>query len=744
MDFPARCRHRSLWVPALLATLLSACLPILGGGPSGGDTERRRIEPALAAATFDTAWTRIRDTYYDPTMRGIDWAAVRDELYPAAAASRTYGELRGVLREMVGRIGESHFGIIPMEAVRAIEEAGAAAGEVGGAAEEAAAAAAEEEASADAASAAGSGPGDAGIELRIVEEQLVVWRVAADAPAEADGVRPGFVVESIDGRPVAALLRTLAGVDGTARRDAELRLILGLQAAMHGPAGETLQLAVYDADGTLHHLDVRRRQAPGQPVQFGNLPELRAHLEHDIVEHAGANIGVARFNVWMPVLGEEFERAMSELRDADGIVLDLRGNTGGVAGMVMRIAGHFIDEPVPLGLLQLRGNEMRFVVNPQRVDAAGRAVEPYIRPLALLTDELSASTTEIFAAGMRHVGRATIFGERTAGQALPAVLNRLPNGDVLMHVIADLRTPDGTRLEGHGVAPDMTVPLYRAELLEGVDAPLLAALDWIAANAPRRSAVARVRTAGGGAGAAATGGAAGATAQRAEGEPLPAAGDVLARFAAVVGASASFPDEVGVRAVGRFSASGNDVSGTVVMVHGVGGRSFVRVSIPAYGDVLQGSDGRVAWEVTPGTPARLLRGRELDQMREDLDARALVRDTTLFERVETVGLDEFDGDRCFKVLLVWQSGRETHDCYSVDSGLLIATVAPHVSPAGENEVTTRYRSYREFGGIHFATEISQQLLGTEQVIVLDNLEITPLETRLFEPPAQVRRLIPRR
>jgi carboxyl-terminal processing protease len=731
MDCPARRRRRSMWVPALLATFASACLPALGGlpvlgggSPAGDDMDRRRIEPALAAVTFDTAWTRIRDTYYDPAMRGIDWVAVRDELYPAAAASRTYGELRGVLREMVGRVGESHFGIIPIEAARAIEQAGAAG----------------EEAASAAADAAGSEPGDAGIELRIVEEQLVVWRVASKAPAHEDGVHPGYVVESIDGRPVAPALRTLVGLEGAARRDAELRLVLGLQAAMQGPAGETLALATYDGDGALHQLAVRRRPAPGQPVQFGNLPELRAQLEHDIIEHAGARIGVARFNVWMPVLGEEFERAMSELRDADGIVLDLRGNTGGVAGMVMRIAGHFIEEPVPLGLLQLRGNEMRFVVNPQRVDATGRALEPYARPLALVTDELSASTTEIFAAGMRHVGRATIFGERTAGQALPAVLNRLPNGDVLMHVIADLRAPDGTRLEGYGVAPDMTVPLYRAELLEGRDAPLHAALDWIAANAPRRSALAR----GGATGGAAAGAGGAATAQLAENAPLPEAGEVLRRFAAVVGAAAPFAEEVGVRAVGRFSASDNDVSGTVVMVHGVGGRSFLRVSIPAYGEVLQGSDGRVAWEVTPGTPARLLRGRELDQMREDLDARALVRDTSLFERAETVGLDEFDGDRCFMVLLVWQSGRETHDCYSVDSGLLIATIAPHVSPAGETEVTTRYGSYREFGGLRFATEIRQQLLGTEQVIVLDNLEVTPLDARLFEPPAQVRRLIPRR
>jgi carboxyl-terminal processing protease len=92
------------------------------------------------------------------------------------------------------------------------------------------------------------------------------------------------------------------------------------------------------------------------------------------------------------------------------------------------------------------------------------------------------STSEIFAAGLQGVGRARVFGEVTGGQALPALMVRMPNRDVLMYAFADFVAPDGTRVEGRGVIPDVAVPLTRADLLAGRDAPLEAAIRWIEAQ----------------------------------------------------------------------------------------------------------------------------------------------------------------------------------------------------------------------------------------------------------------------
>jgi carboxyl-terminal processing protease len=65
------------------------------------------------------------------------------------------------------------------------------------------------------------------------------------------------------------------------------------------------------------------------------------------------------------------------------------------------------------------------------------------------------------------------------GQALPALFDRLPNGDVLIHAYGDFVTATGTRLEGKGVIPDEQVPLDRADLLAGRDRTMEAALAWV-------------------------------------------------------------------------------------------------------------------------------------------------------------------------------------------------------------------------------------------------------------------------
>jgi carboxyl-terminal processing protease len=99
--------------------------------------------------------------------------------------------------------------------------------------------------------------------------------------------------------------------------------------------------------------------------------------------------------------------------------------------------------------------------------------------VAVLIDETSASASEVFAGGMQAIGRVRVFGSTSLGGVLPAVTDRLPNGDVLYHAIADFATPDGTVLEGRGVLPDEPVRPTRADLLAGRDPVLDAALAWI-------------------------------------------------------------------------------------------------------------------------------------------------------------------------------------------------------------------------------------------------------------------------
>ena len=126
-----------------------------------------------------------------------------------------------------------------------------------------------------------------------------------------------------------------------------------------------------------------------------------------------------------------------------------------------------------MGHVRQRHLDLELNVNP-RV-----STQRFEGPVAILVDELSASTSEVMAAGMQSQGRARVFGTPSAGMALPSIFESLPNGDGLQMVIGDLTGPEGIRLEGQGVQPDSTVRPTRSALLDNQDPVLDAAVAWI-------------------------------------------------------------------------------------------------------------------------------------------------------------------------------------------------------------------------------------------------------------------------
>ncbi len=482
---PSLVRVRGLRVfGAGLALLLGACRTSgVGGTGVAAPTIGQMFESAAACdapapvstslnatpvreplVTFDSAWSIINRTHWDTTFNGVNWRAVRDTLRPQAAAATTTGELRAVLGAMIARLHQSHFSIIPRE----ISDISAPTpGER-----------------------TPDRSGTIGATLRFVGGTIIVSNVRAGGAAARAGVRRGWVMESVGGCPLAPRLTRVAK-NADARRAALLAYSLANE-ALAGAVGDSVRVSFRDGANAVRTVAIERETEPGLVAKFGNLPPLNTSLSFERLRSGGKSIGVIRFNIWMPVLGAQFDAAVDSLRDTDGIVLDLRGNFGGVGGMAMGVAGHFLDSAYTIGTMHQRGLSLKFLANPRRVDTRSRPVAPYGGPLALVLDELSISTTEIFGGGLQALGRARVFGVQTSGQALPAVTERLPNGDILYHAIADFLSPTGKPIEGDGVMPDVRAPLTRAALLDGRDPALDAAVLW-AASRPTSSAMPKAR-----------------------------------------------------------------------------------------------------------------------------------------------------------------------------------------------------------------------------------------------------------
>jgi carboxyl-terminal processing protease len=408
-------------------------------------------DAALGLETFDRAWQLVYTTHFDTTFNGIDWLALKDELRPRAVAATSTAALRAVITDMVGRLGQSHFALIPKEVADTLDPRNAPEG---------------------------VSVGDVGLDVRLLDDTLIATTVEPGGPADSAGIQPGWAVITIGPDTVPRILAYLRA--HPSRYTLPFTLWSWAQSRMNGAVGSALTLTVLDGSNQTHAVQLTRRPQPSEPVKFGNLPTFFSRAtDRTVRTPAGRPVGVMWFNFWMAPLLQQIDDAVDRFRGLGGIVIDLRGNRGGVAGMISGVAGHFFTNRALLGTMQTRRGTLQIRANPRLVTAGGERVQPYGGPLAILVDEASGSASEVFAGGMQAAGRARVFGATSVGGVLPAVTDRLPNGDVLYHAFAEFVTATGVHLEGRGVAPDGPVPLRRADLLAGRDPALAAALAWI-------------------------------------------------------------------------------------------------------------------------------------------------------------------------------------------------------------------------------------------------------------------------
>jgi carboxyl-terminal processing protease len=446
--------------PVCAALLLASVAG--GAAPAGAQTPAAVTANGAASAAvrpeleaFDAAWNILKKNYVAESASHVDWDALRAELRPRAEAARSADDVRAVIREMLARIGQSHFAILPAPVASDLSGPALQSGEVG----------------------------SLGFDVGPVDGHLTVTRVDADGPAARAGVRTGWILSRVSGRSVDDALTSVADADDHVR---DFRAWALGTALLRGRTGTSADLTFLDGTGVTTARQITRTPEPGHAVKFGNLPTLFARLDARPMARNGRTIGVISFNVWMTAISRPLDEAIDRFRSSKGVVLDLRGNPGGVLTMIMGVSGYFLDAPVNLGVIKTRESALNLVANPRRVGLDGQSVTPFAGPLAILVDSGSYSASEIFTGGMQSIKRARVFGTRTAGGALPAVLERLPGGDVLQYAIGDFTTATGERIEGRGVIPDTIVTPTRAELVAGHDPVLDAALDWIASQPESR------------------------------------------------------------------------------------------------------------------------------------------------------------------------------------------------------------------------------------------------------------------
>ncbi|WP_030250380.1 S41 family peptidase [Streptomyces violens] len=264
-----------------------------------------------------------------------------------------------------------------------------------------------------------------GLWLRQAEGGHVrVSRVRPDSPAARAGIAPGDALLAVDGHPTRH------------------RPVTEVVARLRGDAGAGPRTRAATAPGTPVALKLQRADLHWSAT----LHRARLRTANVTVERPAAPGGMTRIKVeaFAKGTGEEVREAVRSAPPG-GVLLDLRGNTGGLVGEAVTAAAAFLDGGL-VATYDVRGSQRALYAD------RGRATKA---PLVVLVDGGTMSAGELLAGALQDRGRAVVIGSPTFGKGSVQMPSKLPDGSVAELTVGHYRTPSGRGVDGRGITPDI-------------------------------------------------------------------------------------------------------------------------------------------------------------------------------------------------------------------------------------------------------------------------------------------------
>lgn len=224
-------------------------------------------------------------------------------------------------------------------------------------------------------------------------------------------------------------------------------------------------------------------------------------------------------------------------------------------------------------------------------------------------------------------------------------------------------------------------------------------------------------------------------------QDLPPARQLVDRYIEQIGGREALLARKSTHTTGTFSMPAMGLSGDLEVFAADPDKQVMRVVIAGIGEIRTGYDGEVGWTTNPMEGPRIIEGEELAQLKDEAATAGTLRDPSLVESLETIEKTNMNGQDCYKVRVLWKSGRETFDCYSVETGMIVAMQQKNVSNMGVIDVTLLVNDYKEFGGLKLPSRMVQQMMGMEQVMTITSVTYDTVDPSVFELPAEIKALV---
>ena len=267
-----------------------------------------------------------------------------------------------------------------------------------------------------------------GLQLGTDDEsgKIVIISTLAGSPAEDAGIVSGNFIESVNGESSLKL-----GLANTASK-------------LRGEKGTKVLVTISDKDGESKEIDLERRSVDLRPVRTKRLRD-ETHT-----------IGYLRITQFSESVPKKIEEALQELneKEVEGIILDLRNNSGGLVSSGIAVADCFLNKKLVVETKNREGIKDSIISEEKTI---------FNGPMVTLVNSGTASASEILSGALQDNGRSALIGKQTYGKGLIQSLKSLTDDSGIAITVASYLTPKGNNIQGRGIIPDKILDFNEAK-----------------------------------------------------------------------------------------------------------------------------------------------------------------------------------------------------------------------------------------------------------------------------------------
>lgn len=226
-------------------------------------------------------------------------------------------------------------------------------------------------------------------------------------------------------------------------------------------------------------------------------------------------------------------------------------------------------------------------------------------------------------------------------------------------------------------------------------------------------------------------------------QTLPSAAEVLTKYVAAIGGKDAIMKITSLKQTSTMQVPAVGITADVESYQAAPNKMATKSTIPGVGEMVQGTNGEIAWDANPMQGPRLLGDKELTQTLEGADFYGnLLYPAERFSTLENLGIVDFNGEKAYKVKLVRKaSGNETTQYFSVATGLIVGAELTQQSQMGSMQVSSTLSEYKEFGGVKFPTKTEVTMGANKLLMTITNVVINGAPATAFDVPEAVKPLV---